>query len=257
MTRYVALGSSMAAGPGISPRAEASPAAAMRSARNYPSLLAADLGHDLVDVSYSGATTAHLLHTRQNSAAPQVDALDGTEDLVTITIGGNDIAYVPGMYVATLPRLTRRLPLVGPALRDALDPEARELALARLAPAMRAVGRVVRARAPRARVVFVDYLTLLPPAGERAFPLRRAHADLARHLAQRLEEVTAAAAEAADCELVSAAEASREHHAWSDDPWTVGLTLPGRDTPLAYHPNATGMRRVADLVGAHLAATRV
>ena len=38
--RYVALGSSMAAGPGISPRAPGSPRAAMRSARNYPHLLA-------------------------------------------------------------------------------------------------------------------------------------------------------------------------------------------------------------------------
>ncbi|MAS56299.1 SGNH/GDSL hydrolase family protein [Nocardioides sp.] len=252
MTRYVALGSSMAAGPGLLPRAPGSPAAAMRSARNYPSLLAADLGHELVDVSYSGATTAHLLHTRQNSAAPQLDALDGTESLVTITIGGNDIAYVPGMYVATLPRATRALPIVGPRLRDALDPHARELALARLAPAMRAVGREARSRSPRARVVFVDYLTLLPPAGERSFPLRRPHADLARHLAVRLEEITAEAAEASGCELVSVATASREHHAWSADPWTVGLTLPTPGTPLAYHPNESGMRAVAELVAEHL-----
>ncbi|CAN5220090.1 SGNH/GDSL hydrolase family protein [soil metagenome] len=257
MTRYVAIGSSMAAGPGLLPRAEGSPAGAMRSARNYPSLLAADLGHDLVDVSYSGATTAHVLHTSQHGAAPQIDVLDGTESLVTLTIGGNDIAYVPGMYVATLPRITRRLPIVGPALRDALDPHARELALARLAPAMRAVGRVVRERAPQARVVFIDYLTLLPPAGERSFPLRGEHADLARHLAARLEEITAEAASATGCELVSAAAASREHHAWSSEPWTVGLTLPTPGTPLAYHPNAPGMRRVADPVGDHLATALV
>lgn len=257
MTRYVALGSSMAAGPGLTPRAPESPRAAMRSARNYPSLLAANLGHDLVDVSYSGATTAHVLHTRQNGTAPQVDALDGTESLVTITIGGNDIAYVPGMYAATLPRITRRLPIIGPALRDALDPHARELALARLAPAMRAVGRVVREKAPKARVVFVDYLTLLPSAGERSFPLRRQYADLARHLGQRLEEITAQAALDTGCELVSVAAASREHHAWSAEPWTVGLTLPTPGTPLAYHPNETGMRRVADLVGAHLASSLV
>jgi hypothetical protein len=51
--RYVALGS---------------PLAAMRSQRNYPHLLAADLSLDLVDVSYSGATTAHLLTDRQNGA---------------------------------------------------------------------------------------------------------------------------------------------------------------------------------------------
>ena len=117
---------------------------------------------------------------------------------------------------------------------------------------MRAVGREARSRSPRARVVFVDYLTLLPPAGERSFPLRRPHADLARHLAVRLEEITAEAAEASGCELVSVATASREHHAWSADPWTVGLTLPTPGTPLAYHPNESGMRAVAELVAEHL-----
>ncbi|MCV7170255.1 SGNH/GDSL hydrolase family protein, partial [Mycobacterium manitobense] len=38
------------------------------------------------------------------------------------------------------------------------------------------------------------------------------------------------------------------HHAWSAQPWTTrpGLPLPGRPAPL--HPNAAGMRAVADLV---------
>ena len=56
MTRYVALGSSMAAGPGISPRAEGSPRLAMRSARNYPHLVAAALGLDLKELVFAGRT---------------------------------------------------------------------------------------------------------------------------------------------------------------------------------------------------------
>jgi hypothetical protein len=48
--RYVALGSSMAAGPGIRPRA--------------------------------------------NGAPPQVEGLDGSDVLVTATIGGNDVGYM-------------------------------------------------------------------------------------------------------------------------------------------------------------------
>lgn len=254
MNRYVALGSSMAAGPGIPPRAPGSPRAAMRSARNYPHLLAADLGLDLVDVTYSGATTAHLLTDRQNGTPPQVTVLDGTEDLVTITIGGNDIAYVPGMYVATLPGALRLLPVVGGRLRDAIDPDRREEALDALLGSMVAVGERVRELSPRARVVFVEYLTLLPPYGEKARPLKAKHADLARHLADRLAEVTAEAAAATGCEVVPVAEASRAHHAWSDDPWTVGATLPLPGRPLAYHPNAAGMRAVADLIGMHLQA---
>lgn len=248
----MALGSSMAAGPGIPPRAPDSPRAAMRSQRNYPHLLAADLGLELVDVTYSGATTAHVLRDRQHGAPPQVTALDGSEGLVTVTIGGNDIGYVPGMYAATLPGVLRRLPVVGAPLRSVLDPDDRAAALAGLADALVEVGRTLRERAPRARVVFVDYLTLLPPYGEPARPLRERDADLARHLAAELERLTADAAEETGCDLVRAAAASREHHAWSADPWTVAATLPLPGRPLAYHPNARGMRKVATLLRGHL-----
>jgi lysophospholipase L1-like esterase len=258
MTRYVALGSSMAAGPGIAPRVPGSPRAAMRSTRNYPHLLAAHLGlapgPQFVDVSYTGATTAHVLQDRQLGAPPQVEALDGTETLVTITIGGNDVFYVPGLLVATVPSPVRLLPVVGPRLRHALDPTARQVALAELGGSLRAVGRAVRRRSPQARVVFVDYLTLLPPPGQSAFPLRERYVDQGRRTAERLEASTAAAAEATGCELVSAGAASRDHHAWSTDPWTVGATLPLPGRPLAYHPNAAGMRAVADLLKAHLAS---
>ncbi len=254
--RYVALGSSMAAGPGIPPRAPGSPRLAMRSARNYPHLVADELGLDLVDVTYSGATTAHVLRDEQNGAPPQVTALRGDETLVTVTIGGNDVLYVPGMYAASLPRPLRLVPVVGRGLRSAVDVEQRDRSLAEVAASLREVGTTVRASCPDARVLFVDYLTLLPPSGTRAFPLRAADADLFRHVADELERVTAEAAAETGCELVGAAAASREHHAWSDDAWTVAATLPIPGRPLAYHPNAWGMRQVADLVVAHLAEDR-
>ena len=104
MSRYVALGSSMAAGPGIRPPVLGARFAG-RSARNYPHLVAEKLGLDLVDVTYSGATTANVLTESQHGAPPQVDALDGSEALVTVTIGGNDVGYVPMLMAAGLPRL--------------------------------------------------------------------------------------------------------------------------------------------------------
>ena len=113
MKRYVALGSSMAAGPGIRPRAAGAPFAAGRSARNYPHLVAERLSLDLVDVTFSGATTAHVLADRQRGVPPQVAALDGSEALVTITIGGNDVGYIPLLMAASLPRIARRLPVLG------------------------------------------------------------------------------------------------------------------------------------------------
>jgi len=247
MSRYVALGSSMAAGPGIRPSADGAPFRAGRSAYNYPHLVAEKLGLDLVDVTYSGATTANVLTDLQHGVPPQVEALDGSEDLVTVTIGGNDAGYVPLLFAAGLPRLARSLPLLGGRLRDQLDPTARDRALVDVADSLKEVGRTVRQRSPRATVLFVDYLTLLPPAGA-APPLSDIDVALGRRVADTLERLTGEAAADTGCEWVRVAEASREHHAWSERPWTTkfGLPLPGRPAPL--HPNTAGMRAVADLI---------
>ncbi len=251
MSRYVALGSSMAAGPGIRPRAAGAPLPAGRSARNYAHLVADRAKLDLVDVTYSGATTAHVLADHQRGAPPQITALDGSETLVTVTIGGNDVGYVPLLMAASLPRPIRRLPLLRNHISELLDRDERDRALGAVFDSLCAVGRAVRERAPRARVFFVDYLTILPPDGA-AGPLSDSDAELGRHVAATLERTTADAAAASGCEIVRAGAGSRQHHAWSTEPWTVkpGVPLPGRPAPL--HPNAAGMRAVAELVAAQL-----
>lgn len=251
MKRYVALGSSMAAGPGILPRAKDAPFFAGRSARNYPHLVAERLGLDLVDVTYSGATTANVLTDPQPGAPAQIQALDGTEDLITVTIGGNDVGYVPLLYAAGLPRFVRAVPLLGDRLTGQLDPAERDRALADIGESLTDVGRTLRQRAPGARVLFVDYLTLLPPNGA-APPFSDADAATGRHVAAELARATAEAAAATGCELVRAAEHSADHHAWSAEPWTTrfGVPVPWRAAPL--HPNAAGMRAVAELVVAQV-----
>ena len=243
--RYVALGSSMAAGPGILPGAPGAPVAAGRSVRNYPHLVARELDLELVDVTFSGATTAHVLTDHQLGEPPQIEALDGSESLVTITIGGNDVGYVPMLMAATAPGWIRSLA----PLRRLRDRDARDEALAEVGEGLRAVGTAVRERCPAATVLFVDYLTLLPPEGEPAEPLSQADADLGRHVAAELVAQTAAAAAATGCGLVSAAAASTEHHAWSALPWTAGAgCMLAMWRPMPFHPNAAGMRAVAELV---------
>jgi lysophospholipase L1-like esterase len=246
----------MAAGPGIRPRAAGAPRWSGRSARNYAHLVAErlnlELGQDFVDVTFSGATTAHVLADRQRGAPPQIDALDGSESMVTVTIGGNDVGYVPLLMAATLPRAARRLPLLGGRISELLDRGTRDRALAAVFDSLCAVGHALRERAAGARIFFVDYQTILPPAGAPAPPLSEADADLGRHVAATLERLTAEAAAATGCEVVGAAAASRQHHAWSTEPWTTGpgVPLPRRPAPL--HPNAVGMGAVAELVAAQL-----
>ena len=82
MSRYVALGSSMAAGPGIRPAAPGAPFGSGRSARNYAHLVAQRLSLDLVDVTFSGATTANVLTERQRSAPPQIQKHASSADRV-------------------------------------------------------------------------------------------------------------------------------------------------------------------------------
>jgi lysophospholipase L1-like esterase len=246
--RYVALGSSMAAGPGIRPRAADAPRGSGRSARNYAHLVAEERELDLVDVTFSGATTAHVLAERQRGAPPQVEALDGSETLVTVTIGGNDVGYIPLLMAAALPHIARKVPRVGALL----DPNAREQALAQVGDSLQRVGAEVRRRAPVAQVFFVDYLTMLPPPETPAPPLSSADAELGRHVAVRLEEFTAVAAQNTGCGIVRAGRASRVHHAWAKDPWTVGAVWPLPWRPAPFHPNAAGMAAVADLVVAQL-----
>ncbi|OBB58730.1 hydrolase [Mycobacterium sp. 852013-51886_SCH5428379] len=244
MSRYVALGSSMAAGPGIRPKADGAPFRAGRSARNYPHLVAEALGLELIDVTYSGATTAHVLDEAQHGAPPQITALDGTETLVTVTIGGNDVGYVPMLMAAGLPRALRWLPPV----RDLFDRSQRDRALVAVEGALRRVATTVRARSPQARVLFVDYLTLLPPAGTPAPPLADTDVALGRRIADTLERLTGAVAAETGCGWVRAAEASRDHHAWSAQPWTTKPGVPWPRRPAPMHPNADGMRAVADMI---------
>lgn len=245
----------MAAGPGIMPRAQGSPRLAGRSARNYPHQIAERQGYRLVDVTYSGATTAHILTDSHNNDPPQIDALDGTEELVTVTVGGNDVGYVPFLAAASLPRILHALPVVGRALDALLDPNKREEACAGIGKSLRAVGEQVRDRAPRARVIFVDYLSLLPPEGQPAPPYTLRQSTTGHRIAAALAAATAEAAQATGCEIVHASTASADHHAWSARALDDAARHPrGPGVPAPLHPNEDGMTAVADLVVALLNA---
>src|ERR1700749_3285267 len=102
-SRYVAMGSSFAAGPGISPRAAGSPRRAGRSSGHYAHLLARPLWLDLHDVTYSGATTGDILRPSAVGQPAQLDAVTPGTRLVTITAGGNDVGFLPRLTLARVP----------------------------------------------------------------------------------------------------------------------------------------------------------
>lgn len=98
--RYVAMGSSFAAGPGIPTYVDSPPQPCTRSSNNYAHQLARRLKLDLVDVSCSGGVTADLLGPK-GALPAQLDALTPGTRLVTVTIGGNDLGYLPQLVAAS------------------------------------------------------------------------------------------------------------------------------------------------------------
>ena len=164
-SRYVAMGSSFGAGPGIPPRAPGSPRRAGRSASNYAHLVARDLGLDLHDVTYSGATTGDILRPSARGQPAQLDAVTRATRLVTLTAGGNDVGYLPRLTLASLPWPLRMLPRARAQVAGFGDPAATDERFASLGRNLQAIARGVADRAPDCRILFVDYLTILPPDG--------------------------------------------------------------------------------------------
>lgn len=252
-----ALGSSFAAGPTLPPVADR---AAMRSAANYPHRLAAALGADLVDLTVSGATAGTILHGPQVIAPgvqfpPQIDGLPPAADLVTLTAGGNDLQFIGSMLAAAWRRydpgapmsalLGPQYPRIPPATAESVGAVASELA--------RIVG-AVRSRAPRARVVLVDYLTVLGDASRSSvvdFDVDELRA--LRALQEALERAFRHAAGQSGAELVAVSEHSRGHGLGSAEPWVNDFVPDQRRTAGSFHPTADGMAAVADLLVAALA----
>jgi lysophospholipase L1-like esterase len=250
-----ALGSSFAAGPTIEPVDDVE---AMRSTRNYPHLLADHLGAALVDLSVSGATTANILTTPQVTMTdrvfpPQIDGLPADADLVTITAGGNDLQFIGSMLFAAWSQhepggqLTQMLgqgfPGGIPTITDD-DIEATAKGLAGVVAA-------AQERATRARVVLVDYLTVVTEHTPTGTSTGFTDQELALFLRTQaaLAQAYRIAADRSGAEVLAASTISTDHGLGSDEPWVFGFQPVMAKTAGSFHPNEAGMRAIADELG--------
>ena len=256
MPTYVALGSSFASGPGIHPILDAG---CGRSGNNYAHLVAERLGYDLIDVTSGGATVDDVLARPQALMAggrvPQIEAVLPDPDLVTVTVGGNDVEYLLTLLRCSYCADPAGAPAgAGEFFGTPIDPGAVDAALAVLPARLAGLVDAVRERAPRARVVLVDYLTIVPERGGGAFPMSEEHRRFCADVGLRLAAATAEAARASGADLVRASVHSAAHAVGTAEPWVTGWVfgdwLAGDVAP--YHPNAAGMRAVADLLVAQL-----
>lgn len=197
--RYVALGDSAAAGPGIlSQRTD--PLACERSDRNFPTLVANALRvRAFRDVTCSSADTSHFRQPQENPNGlpgvnpPQLDALGPDTTLVTLgPIGANDFNLV-GVGIGC----------VNPAPPDTGGPSCKDKYTAGgddpnvetidgLVPKLTGILRQVHRHAPRARVFIVGYGQYFPAGGCWPYvPMWPEDADYIQSLVDRIDAVLA------------------------------------------------------------------
>lgn len=216
---YDALGDSYASGYGVPPYTDTEDCG--RSATAYAEQLDGRMRIELDDfAACAGATTATLV------SAGQLDALDQDTDLVTMSIGGNDIGWSDAVRAclggtdaqcAGLFQVTRgKVLTVLPGLLDGLYAQ-------------------VAAAGPDAQVVVTGYPRLFSPEYGSYLGASATEQAQLNDGADLLNRVIAEAAAAHGFQFVDVTERFLDHGVNAPEPWVLGPFEPG-----AFHPDRQG-----------------
>ncbi|MCQ4083192.1 SGNH/GDSL hydrolase family protein [Streptomyces sp. RB6PN25] len=247
---YVALGDSSAAASGVPDTVDAR---CMRSNHNYPSIVARRLHVvSFKDVTCDGARTETVF-------AEQLRAVTRGTNLVTLSIGGNDVGFsrivakctALGTFDSNGSPCQVSYGSSGSGGSDELQGR-----LAAAEPKVVKLLRAIHRRAPRARVFLVGYLRLVPVDHRGCRPREMfGNGDLAYlgTFENAVNRMLAQAARRGHAVFVNNHPASLRHDfcearnvRWSEALFPTNPALP-------FHPNARGERAMANAV---LAAVR-
>jgi lysophospholipase L1-like esterase len=249
--QYVAMGSSIASGPGVGTRDPGSPPLCMRSSTNYAHLFAAKRGLTLRDVTCSGATTVGVL-TGQRMLPPQIDAVGTETQLVTVSVGGNDVHLAGNLFAWSCANALDKIPNAWRPWICKETPQTEiEEEFGSLEAHLHQIVDGIRQRAPHARMVFVDYARIAPASGScpDRLPLTEVQLAQERTNEERLAAMTARVARETGSDLLQASVLSCGHDVCATNSWVFPLEFPPHLTdfaPIAYHPNAEAMQAIAD-----------
>lgn len=272
---YVALGDSYSAGLGLEPGTALPIPECGQSAVNFPHQLATAYGLSLTDVSCSGATTDDVSVTSQYAGVgPQIEALSADTDIVTITIGGNDLGFqeIAGSCIAAGP--DGPLVFANPPAQNcaSLYNAQVDLLAARIAtqvaPDLAITYAAIAAAAPNATVFVVGYPGLFPdtiPEGgcftdafttPNSFPFTTIDTAYLRATEQKLDAAIQASAANAGFTYVPTFAGSAGHSACASagTPYINGVTLSESAFASSLHPNTLGETFLTDSVGLALDA---
>jgi lysophospholipase L1-like esterase len=255
--RLLAIGDSYSSGEGAGdyqPGTDTSSNTCHRSRNAWPTLLAEQRHlNTLPSIACSGATLADLLSGRPGGQPErrhsQLGRITGNPDIITVTIGGNDLGFRKVLQDCILSNCVADYHR---ASRDILDARIDELAH-RLPAAYRAI----QAAAPKARVVVVDYPTLFPDAEPNCAALNRITPAEGDYLNRKVQRADIAILDAAHQAGVTGIDVSTALHggelSCSGTQYLNHVNLRLKLLSGSFHPNALGQERLARAVATALA----
>lgn len=216
---YVALGDSFSSGVGTNSYTLSS--SCRRGVYAYPWLVAQQRPNtSLTFVACSGATTANVMSS-------QIQSVTAATNIVTMTIGGNDIGFSNLIVQCTLGSCSSALDSTRASLGTVLGPR------------LDTVYTAIRSRTMTATVVVVGYPRMFSSAGcFGTLGISLTERTKANQLADALDQLTGARAAAAGLTYRSAIAAFTGHAVCSGSAWLNGLNL--FNTVESYHPNRNG-----------------
>ena len=218
--RYVALGDSFSSGVGTGSYTLSS--SCRRSVYAYPYLVAQGRPGTTLDfVACSGATTSSLM-------ASQIQAVNATTTIVSVTIGGNDIRFADLIRQCTLSECSTTLDSTKSTLTTVLNPR------------LDSVYAAIKSQAaPGARVVVLGYPRMFTTAScGGSLGITSTERTKANELSDALDGVIGGRAAAFGFTYSSAIGPFATHAVCSLSPWLNGLNL--FNTVESYHPNRNG-----------------
>ncbi len=216
---YVALGDSYSSGVGTNSYTLSS--SCLRSTYAYPYLVAQQRpGTSLTFVACSGATTDTVMSS-------QIQSVNESTNIVTITVGGNDLRFADLILVCTLADCSGALD----SIRNAVP--------AILTAKLDTVYSAIRTRAPSAKVVVLGYPRLFSGAAcFGTWGISASERAKANALADAVDATIAAAAARYDFVYESAIGPFTGHGVCSGSEWVNGLNI--FNLTESYHPSRSG-----------------
>jgi hypothetical protein len=244
--RYVALGDSYSAASGVLPPDPTAPPWCLRSASNYPYVIAAATGAQLTDVTCGAAETGDFFTPQYSGVPPQLDAVGEDTELVTMTIGGNDsgvfIDSIVECGAAGLSTLGQ-----GSPCKDRYGSSFEDTIRSSTYPSLVNALQAVLAAAPEAEVAILGYPWIMPTADGcfDRMPVADGDVPYLRGIQATLNDAVRRAAAETGATYVDMSEVSDGHDACQ----SIGIrwvepVLQGTNA-VVVHPNALGEQQMA------------